>query len=186
MKKALKSLFCCFIFSLAALLLYFLSISIYSIYTNQWTLTMESTVSLISLLVTLLGFAFALYQHQQNVKKERIRLTLATFPDVRLEGWEAVKHIQSLASDKQADAAKKYLAKLEYFAVGINTQAYDIEIVNRMSGTMLIKQYNIFFKGFINERKAKKAVQRSVDTMYCEYLEMIKKLHALRGETWVE
>ena len=71
---------------------------------------------------------------------------------------------------------------MEHFAVGINSGAYDLETVNRMSGGMLVNQYKRVTKNFINDRRNnKKHTEVGKEKVYCEYEKMIKNLYKLRS-----
>ena len=93
-----------------------------------------------------------------------------------------------LDSDNRTDILKGYLSDLERFAVGCNHKAYTVDIVNSMSGGMLVNQYNKYFKEFITERRRLTSLEANVKpwNMYNEYEKMMKQVFELRGLEWEE
>ena len=69
-----------------------------------------------------------------------------------------------------------YIKELEFFATGINQKIYDLEIVNKMSGSRLISQYDIALKKIVKQRR--KGKENS--TAYIEYEQMIEQLRKLK------
>lgn len=65
-----------------------------------------------------------------------------------------------------------YLNELEYFATGVNEHIYDIKIVQKMSGRILLKDYEHWARKLIEERRNRPGKQ----TIYCEYEKMMKGL----------
>lgn len=83
-----------------------------------------------------------------------------------------------------------YLNALERVACGINEGLYDIDVISKMSGRLLISQYDLFFDVFIPNRAtisyclSVQNTYHSEDDYFNEYIIMIehlKKLEAVKG-----
>lgn len=147
-----------------------------------WTIVSAIT-SALSALFALLALIFAFSTYRKNVKQERIRATLTAFPLLRSENPELILEIGQLSEKDRVLTLKDYLRKMEHFAVGVNSEAYDVDIVNKMSGGMLINQYEKHLKDFIISRQTKKNTTDTVppQNAYCEYIKMIKILAKKRN-----
>ena len=113
------------------------------------------SIDIISLVVDILGFIatiliFAITTisarkaTEDQTRRECVRATLTEFAGIRRthQGFTG-----KLDSDNRTDILKGYLSDLERFAVGCNHKAYTVDIVNSMSGGMLVNQYNKYFNG---------------------------------------
>ena len=115
-----------------------------------------------------------------------MRATLTDFGTLRREHQDFEAELRE-HPERRKDILKGYLADLERFAVGCNRGAYDLEVVSSMSGGMLIRQYRNFFRDFIAQARRDVRLDASVtyrERLYCEYVEMMRRLFELRGETW--
>lgn len=123
---------------------------------------------------------------EEAAAQERIRATLRDFPQVRRNNQNFKQTMRGLPDGERTLYMKTCLSQLEQFAVGINMDAYDLDVVNRMSGGMLVAQYKQYFKDFIQERRY--GVQHSEvlpEKVYCEYEEMMRRLYEKRGLPWI-
>lgn len=133
------------------------------------------------------AIANAYKEYKINVKNEVIRATLENFPKIRSDNGELILKISDLENaEGRKIILKKYLSQMEHFAVGINQDAYDIDIVDKMSGGMLISQYEEYIKDFIEERRKIPGNRVSADKKYYEYEMMMRKLFDKRGIAWVD
>ena len=106
--------------------------------------------------------SIALYKHGLN--RERRTDPLKSLSEIR-------RHYSN--TNALDDKEKlKYLNELEYFASGVNEKIYDIRIVKRMSGSILIKQYEKWGADFIQVRRN----QFGHNKAYLEYEKMINRL----------
>ena len=152
------------------------------------------SIDIISLVVDILGFIatiliFAITTisarkaTEDQTRRECVRATLTEFAGIRRthQGFTG-----KLDSDNRTDILKGYLSDLERFAVGCNHKAYTVDIVNSMSGGMLVNQYNKYFKEFITERRRLTSLEANVKpwNMYNEYEKMMKQVFELRGLEW--
>lgn len=149
-------------------------------------------ISIGALVVAIMAYQFAKNTYIENVKQERIRATLSDFPQLRKNNQELIMKIADLEEREKELCLKSYMSQMEYFAVGVNSGAYDLDIVNCMSGGMLVSQYEKHLRQFIVDRRKRKEkkievgekVEVSPEKAYCEYEKMMKKLYELRGKEW--
>lgn len=73
--------------------------------------------------------------------------------------------------------------KMERFAVGVNNGAYDLKIVNEMSGGLLLQHYEEHLANYIALKRAgnSKKYIKSAD-IYGNYEKMIKKIYKMRKQ----
>lgn len=156
-----------------------------------WTI-IGSIGSLVGGIGSLIAVAIAIYVYkktseedrkiqERNVELERVRATLRDFPSMRRNNVGFEQELASLSGEDREKFLIATLGQIEQFAVGINIGAYSLDIVSRMSGGMLINQYEKHFKSFIKRRRAKGHPKIPSEKLYCEYEEMIKKLYEKRG-----
>lgn len=120
-----------------------------------------------SVLVALLAIGISIWTYIHGLNRERRVDTIESLRRIRTKYFNT----KSL-SDKEK---LQYLNEMEYFATGINSQIYDIEIANKMSGGRLISQYKDWCENFIEERKS-----RGSENAYSEYKRMIDELKKMR------
>lgn len=65
-----------------------------------------------------------------------------------------------------------YLRDMEFFCAGVNEKIYDLDIVKKMSGRRLLKDYTAL-EDFVAQRKQ---MQTHPETTYIEYETVMKKL----------
>lgn len=164
-----------------------------------WTI-IGSIGSLVGGIGSLIAVVIAIYVYietskedrkvqKTNAELERVRATLRDFPSMRRNNVGFEQHLASLSEKDRENFLISTLGQIEQFAVGINIGAYSLDIVNRMSGGMLIHQYEKHFKSFIERRRTKGHPEIPAEKLYCEYEEMIKKLYEKRKpmqEDWVD
>lgn len=138
--------------------------------------------SILGTIIAICALCYTKHTYEENVKHDRIRATVSDFPQLRKNNQELVLNISDLDEREKELCLKCYLSQMEHFAVGINSGAYDLETVNRMSGGMLVNQYKRVTKNFINDRRNnKKHTEVGKEKVYCEYEKMIKNLYKLRS-----
>ena len=145
-----------------------------------------SIATIIGCFFAIRAYRFATKTYKANVEQTRVQATMAAFPQLRRENSELVLEIEDLQDRRDRELLlKNYMAQMERFAVGINCGAYDIAIVDKMSGGMLIGQYKRHLKKFIAHRQNDiEHLDVKKNNIYCEYEAMMRKLFALRGEPW--
>ncbi|MDO5117528.1 MAG: hypothetical protein Q4D34_03485, partial [Eggerthellaceae bacterium] len=146
-------------------------------------------VAFLSLAVAVIVFVVTSAQTkkatEEQTKQENIRATLTDFAALRRE-HENFERLLQAHPDKRTELIKPYIADLERFAVGCNRGAYDLEVVNSMSGGMLVRQYRRYFRDYAGERRRATKLNSAVprQNLYIEYETMMKSLCAMRGVTW--
>ena len=141
-------------------------------------------------IITACTLAFSVFVFRNEKKRERIRATLQVFPNIRnnlgdlTAQIEAIKIIRckELRISKKKEILKKYVLEMERFSVGVNNRAYDLKIVNQMSGGVLLQHYEQYVKGYIEYARRKNGGKYiSGENLYINYEKMIKKLYKLRS-----
>lgn len=74
------------------------------------------------------------------------------------------------------DVRTEYLKEMERFCTGVNIGLYDIHVVDRIAGTMLITQYNKYLSDLIEKRRDKTVQNAQADNIYCEYIKLIEQI----------
>ena len=74
----------------------------------------------------------------------------ANVPDI----LEKYKKIESTELDTDWEQISEYLARIEQFAVGVNTKVYTLSVLDRMAGSHIIKEYKRF-SPIIDYKRAK-------------------------------
>lgn len=148
----------------------------------------------VSLIIDILGFVttiiiFALTAvstrkaTEEQTRRECVRATLTEFAGIRRshQGFENL-----LTPENRVSVLRGYLSDLERFAVGCNLKAYTVDVVNSMSGGMLVNQYNNYFRDFITERRRATPLGARVNpwNMYTEYERMMREIFTIRGLAW--
>jgi len=156
-------------------------------------LSVADTCAIVSAVFSVLAFAvalaalvFAATTYKKSIERERMQATLSAFPQLRKDNGNLLTKLSEITdAAEREETLKDYLSQLERFAVGINSGAYDIKIINRMSGGMLVNQYEKCTREFIaHRRRDVPHAETTKSSIYCEYEEMMKELYALRGKKW--
>ncbi|MBQ6455170.1 MAG: hypothetical protein IJJ32_03670 [Eggerthellaceae bacterium] len=146
-------------------------------------------VAFLSLAVAVVVFVITSAQTkratEEQTKQENIRATLTDFAALRRE-HENFERLMQAHPERSTEFTKPYIADLERFAVGCNRGAYDLEVVNSMSGGMLVRQYRRYFRDYVTERRRATKLNSAVprQNLYIEYETMMKELCAIRGVAW--
>ncbi len=133
---------------------------------------------------TIVSIIAAIIVYHKNYHKEQIANTVKAFPELRSLYPELYKRLINNPNleDKEIDLElKKYMTAIEHFAVGVNMGAFDIEVVNRMSGSMLVRQYELYIETFIKKHRAQHSGKyTSEKSIYKEYEIMMHQLNKIR------
>ena len=114
--------------------------------------------------VAVLSFAGSVIVYRKTLNRERKLDTIKMLLEIRMK--------YSKVCGLSYKAKKKYIKELEFFATGVNQKIYDIKIVNKMSGSKLIYQYEKYLKKIIKRIRKGKEDSKA----YIEYEKMINKL----------
>lgn len=122
---------------------------------------------------TILAAIIAVLTYRSSVKRQKKQDTIREFSRIR----EKYPNLSSKAPNPVLDEERiKYLKEMERFCTGVNIGLYDIHVVDKMAGTMLITQYDNYMDRLIKERKDKTIQNANPDNIYYEYADLIKKL----------
>jgi len=147
----------------------------------DWLEFTAIVVSVVALMVSLLQF----FVERQRVRRgdtihELAKLQKEVFNqrDYLNANVEEVLAEYQNAPDGQFpaawDAISGYMARIEQFAVGVNTNVYDLKTLDRMSGIHFIRQYERLFPIIRHKR-----VESGSNKRYEEFEQLVRKLAAL-------
>ena len=114
--------------------------------------------------VAVLSFIGSVIVYRRTLNRERKLDTIKMLSEIRMK--------YPKVCGLSYKAKKKYIKELEFFATGVNQKIYDIKIVNKMSGSKLIYQYEKYLKKIIKRIRKGKEDSKA----YIEYEKMINKL----------
>lgn len=150
----------------------------------------ETIIETISLLVALITFVISARMDrkatEEQTHRDTVRATLQDFGELRRLNQSFPQGIDTMNSVERNQAIKQYVADLERFAAGCNMGAYDVEVVNKMSGGSLIANYRKYFKTYIEKARRNLSPKSpiKVQSMYNELESMIKSICELRNESF--
>ena len=157
------------------------------------------TFDLISLIVSIASFALAILVFiiserenkeatEKQTHEENVRATLTDFSNLRRPYQEIRTKIEASDEKGKRTVIKNYIRELERFAVGCNIGAYDLEVVNKMSGGTLLSDYNMYLRQFIQRARRELKPQSLIrpEALYSEVELMIRNLCGIRHEKFQE
>ncbi|MBE6619205.1 MAG: DUF4760 domain-containing protein [Ruminococcaceae bacterium] len=121
-----------------------------------------SHCEIIASITSVLGSIVSVSVYRTTMKREKKILTIEHLSKIREE------YSGGFPSEK--NNIEKYLKKMEFFCVGINSGIYDIKIVKKMSGRLLLEHYEKM-KIYIQKKKH--------ESSWCEYEKVMKKLQKM-------
>lgn len=148
-----------------------------------WTILKEDGANILAVIAIVLSVVIYLV----SPRHEKVRATLEAFPAIRASFHGLLAQAGMTPDNLDLDAEelvavlRRYLTQLEYFAVGVNEHAYSLRIVERVSGTLMIRQYQQFLGAYVARRRE----LRGQRTLYLEYERMMKQLYRVRRVPWV-
>ena len=119
----------------------------------------------------LLATAISIYTHLSILKRDKKALTIQTLSLIRNK-YPNLKSVSTAKCESQEELNKlrvAYLKEMEFFAVGIKEDVFDINIVAKMSGHLLVTQYDDYMNKVVNQA-------RTHDWAYTNYDEFISAL----------
>ena len=144
----------------------------------EWTDIVAVVVSVAALIISILQFFVERLRSRReatiNALAELQKEVLNNSKYTELDANEVVKeHMAKKDGDADYDweTASEFLARIEQFAVGINTGVYAVSVLDRMAGSHMIKEYQRVEP--IISYKRKKA---GTDKRYIEFETMVNKL----------
>lgn len=121
-------------------------------------------IALLANISTVIAAILSVVVYRNTVNRERKILTV--------DHWKELRQKYSGGFPENDEERHQYLRDMEFFCVGINSGIYDIKIVKKMSGKLMLKQYEKS-KIYIEEKiKEGKFTNRG----WNEYLKVIDKL----------
>lgn len=155
----------------------------------DWDLTSKlATIAAAVLIVP--QIAVAVYSIYQTNKRDRMKTTLDYYEKVNQEikrekreikekyGPTLTKEVSHQIHNERIDASKvnKILNSYERLSLGANLGVYDINVLSKISGKLLIENYERFREYIEYRRELKKS-----HTAWIEFEKLILELKRLRG-----
>ena len=123
--------------------------------------TIVDICQIITALIAVAGFVLSVIIYKRTLNRERRLDTLKTLSELRV--------------NESGTTNIEYLKALEFFATGVNQGIYDINIVKKMSGNRLVKQYDENLRDLVEKKRQKK--DGNIDSeAYVQYETMIEEL----------
>ena len=134
---------------------------------------------------TIAALFHAIRSYNKDVKIGQQQRTVEAYLPIREKYYELTEKLKTLGDKDREMLLKEYLSEMEILSAGVNSGAYSLDYINRVSGGKLVRQYENITKEFIKRRRTNKK-QHNIDPedIYCEYETMMKALFKLRGEEW--
>ena len=155
--------------------------------------------TMIGVIVAAVTLITSFVQFNKELQLRKVERTLTSYLQLRDSSKEADMII---STNKNLNAGTynlgatdfwivySYLNALERVACGVNEGLYDIDVISKMSGKLLISQYDSFFNVFIPNRKGF-SVRSSIQDEYNDendyfndykiMIEHLKKLETVKG-----
>ena len=127
-------------------------------------MNIADSAQIVSAVAAVLSFAGSVIVYRRTLNRERKLDTIKMLSEIRMK--------YPKVCGLSYKAKKKYIKELEFFATGVNQKIYDIKIVDKMSGSKLIYQYEKYLKKIIKRIRKGKEDSKA----YIEYEKMINKL----------
>lgn len=158
--------------------------------------------TMIGVIVAAVTLITSFVQFNKELQLRKVERTLTSYLQLRESAKDADVIISKATAKGKFDINSigltaydfgiiySYLNALERVACGINEGLYDIDVISKMSGRLLISQYDLFFDVFIPNRAtisyclSVQNTYHSEDDYFNEYIIMIehlKKLEAVKG-----
>ena len=110
---------------------------------------MEIVLSVVSLAISVLGFAFSLISFISCARRERKEATLEAYSKLQSEALDMLnlytkKSIMEIAENPRTSEYKEIsslLARCEHFSVGVNEGIYDKKVLKKLSGRYFISLF---------------------------------------------
>ena len=140
-----------------------------------------------ALIISILAFLLSFIQFVRDASRGKKEATLNAFYVLQNEAFDP---LNALLSDECIDVSAitrdsdewrmvtTALAKIEQFSVGINTNIYSIEILNRVAGAYFIRLYETLEP--IIEKKRSQNISKGKH--YDEFQQMIYRLKRMREQ----
>ena len=102
-------------------------------------------MDIVALLVSILALLFSIVQFARDSSRKKKESTLNAYNALQYDAFEKLnKYVDMSTIEYQSDAWEEIticLAQIENFSVGINTDIYSLEILNRLGGAFFIRQF---------------------------------------------
>ena len=110
---------------------------------------MEAIITIISAALAVASALFSVFTYYKTVSHDRKQATLEAYNRLQTEVFDKFnlitkKQIKEISDNPRSDEYKnlsKLLARIEHFCVGVNTEIYDVGVVERLGGKYFLGVY---------------------------------------------
>lgn len=138
-----------------------------------------------AIFISVIALGFSLFQFYVERNRARDEATINAFAELQKEVLnneafvnadvagilENHKRIATGGIDVDWEKISECLARIEQFAVGVNTKVYNVSILDRMAGSHIVKEYNRFMPIIMYKRQ-----KGNTNKRYIEFEKMAEKL----------
>lgn len=133
-------------------------------------------LDIIAIIISVVAFLLSVYQFLVERKLNRMAATIDALVELQKDVLNNEEFINAQVDhvlehhktvngefDVAWETISEHLARIEQFAVGVNTKVYSIEILDRMAGSHIIKLFNKFEPIIIYKREKGKTNKRYIE-----------------------
>ena len=139
-------------------------------------------ISIVSIILAIISAIHSFFVYNQTVKHDKKQATLDSFnvlqeqvlDKINLYSNLKVKEIAEDARSKEYKELTIFMARIEHFSVGVNSDIYDVDIVKRLAGKHFCALYDKLLPMIEKKRKINKS-----DKHYDEFEKLINELNCL-------
>ena len=152
----------------------------------------EYWVDIVAIVLSTIALIFSFMQFKSERERSRKEATIHAFDE--LQNSESIIYLFSLSKieiddlvcryknkdqriNGKWDMLKKALPLIEHFAVGVNSEVYDVYTLNRMAGNKIITVYEAC-EVLIEYKRSGKGDENN----YLEFEKMVKSLKRIRSK----
>jgi hypothetical protein len=145
---------------------------------------METALSIIAIVISVLSGCFTIYAFIWNVNRDRKQATLDAYNCLQNEALDKMNlfmpsDIREIANDPKTDKYKEissYIARIEHFCVGVNENIYDKKVVYKLAHGYLDSSFILNRINPIIDKKQKNADEDYYENIH-KVLRWMKEYH---------
>lgn len=142
-------------------------------------------ISICSAIIAILSFVFTIYVHKQTEKHNKMKDTLDAFNLLQEQALDELYNLKKSnisiisgdASSKEYKHISTMMARIEHFAVGVNTNIYDFKTVKKLAGRHFCGLFDKL-KPIIDKKRSINTTEKHYDDfeMLCNRLKKVYKI----------
>ena len=132
--------------------------------------------TIISIIGIVLATLISLYSHMKIINRDLKINTIEHLSKIRAEFPNlSSANMANCSAEKLEEKRAQYLKRMEFFCLGINEGAFSIEIATKMSGHLLVKQFNNYMKSFVDDHRTNGYEYRNYDIVMERMSELLNE-----------